>query len=112
MNVKPIFIIRFPNYQVGNHRGETQEIMDMIQKKLKGYHILGLIDNSINQIQFECFNGPDDEKDFALLKEKADLILAQCEKHLAGQRDRVFVANQEWILKELQGIGEITEQED
>jgi hypothetical protein len=109
MKTKPIFLIRFPNYEIGNNRGEAHQIMNMIQKKLKDYHVLGLIDNSVGQVQFECFNGPEDEKDFALLKEKADLLLAQCEKHLASQRDQVFVANQEWILKELQGVGEIRE---
>jgi hypothetical protein len=101
MKVKPIFVIRFSKNQIGNHSGETREIITGLQKQLKGYHVLGLIDDSLNGIQFECFNGPEDEKEFELLKEKAHLILGECEKLIISERDKSSTSNQEWILREL-----------
>ena len=54
INAKPIFIIRFP-YSDGNI-GYYDSAYKMITNQLTDYHVLSLMDNTVNKVEFEIFN--------------------------------------------------------
>ena len=64
---KPIFIIRIP------YETLTLELLDEVSKmdkKLNDYHVLSLMDSSIKNVEFECYNAMNcDNTDIETLKE-------------------------------------------
>jgi hypothetical protein len=79
MQVKPIFLIRFPN---------SPELKDkylihyeMLTEKLPDYNVLALMESGIDRVEFECYNALNStEKDIEELKAMAFKILNQNEK--------------------------------
>ena len=72
---KPIFVVRFP------YSSDTREHLDRIAKdlidKLPDYHVLPLIENHINKIEFECYNAINStDKDIEDIKQ---MVLKQFE---------------------------------
>jgi hypothetical protein len=69
---KPIFIIRFPYVK------DIQKFQDYyraIGEKLQDYHVLSLIDSSVERVEFECYSSPHTELEFEKLKERVmDII--------------------------------------
>ena len=51
---KPIFILRFPHSNQG--RDKYLEVLEMVRKTLRDYHVLGFMDSSTGKIEFECYN--------------------------------------------------------
>jgi sialic acid synthase SpsE len=65
---KPIFIIRFPF--ISNHdKSKFEAYYEHVSKQLHDYHVLSLIDNSVNKVEFECYNSPHTEIEFEELKQ-------------------------------------------
>jgi hypothetical protein len=65
---KPIFIIRFPF--ISNHdKSKFETYYEHVSKQLNDYHVLSLIDNSVNKVEFECYNSPHTEIEFEELKQ-------------------------------------------
>ena len=68
---KPIFIMRIPIETVkvfGPEQFET--VSRKLQRKLKDYHVLTMVDNAVTEAQFECFNADNvAEKDIKDIKE-------------------------------------------
>jgi hypothetical protein len=68
MEAKPIFIVRVP----GGYIDHLSGIQENLQKSLIGYYVLVILDGSIQDIQFECFNAKDlDDVTFEELKKIA-----------------------------------------
>jgi len=66
---KPILVIRFPVKAIDAER--LQDIVfENLQKKMKDYHVIGLKDNDVDRIEFECYNAPHAESDFSELREE------------------------------------------
>ncbi len=65
---KPIFIIRFP-YLEDLNRAQFERYYRQIGEQLHDYHVLSLIDNSVEKVEFECFNAPHTEIEFNNLKQ-------------------------------------------
>ena len=65
---KPIFIIRFP-YIRDLHREHFERYYRQIGEQLHDYHVLSLIDSSVEKVEFECFNAPHTEIEFNNLKQ-------------------------------------------
>jgi len=64
---KPIFIIRFPiEIKIEKLIEWNQEL----ENKLHDYHVLGIIDSSVDKVEFECYNSPHTEIEFEQLKNK------------------------------------------
>ena len=63
---KPIFIMRFP-YNIMD-KDVFLEHYEMVGKQLNDYHVLAVMDNSIEAVTFECFNAPHTEIEFEELK--------------------------------------------
>lgn len=87
MGAKPIFIIRFPIDHIGEMAEERSSIFEALQEKIKDYHVLGLIDCSVEKIEFECHNSDHTKLQFSKLKERAMEVLENTEKYLAEQKD-------------------------
>ena len=69
---KPIFIIRFPiEIKIEKLIEWNQEL----ENKLHDYHVLGIIDSSVDKVEFECYNSPHTEIEFEQLKNKVYEIL-------------------------------------
>jgi hypothetical protein len=68
MEAKPIFIARIP-YHSQYHLARIQE---ELQRSLIGYYVLAILDGSIEDPQFECYNAKDlDDITFEELKKIA-----------------------------------------
>jgi len=64
---KPIFVIRFP-YLRDLDREQFERYYRQIGKQLHDYHVLSVIDDSVERVEFECFNTPHTELEFEELK--------------------------------------------
>jgi hypothetical protein len=64
---KPIFIIRFPHAAI-NNEDKFLELYKQISEQLVGYHVLSLLDSSIQRVEFECYNAPHTDIEFEELK--------------------------------------------
>jgi hypothetical protein len=65
---KPIFVMRFPHQQ-DLDRELLQKAFRQVSESLESdYHILALIDGSVNRTEFECYNAPHTELEFEELK--------------------------------------------
>ena len=53
---KPIFIIRFPYTENKEIKTRFLGQIEEIRMTLKDYHILTPMDNSIERVEFECYN--------------------------------------------------------
>jgi hypothetical protein len=51
---KPIFIVRFPYAE--ENRDKYLETFKQLGKQLSDYHVLCPMDNSVNRVEFECYN--------------------------------------------------------
>lgn len=51
---KPIFIVRFPFIET--NRDAYLEMYKQIGQQLSDYHVLCPMDNSVDRVEFECFN--------------------------------------------------------
>jgi hypothetical protein len=79
MQVKPIFLIRFPHSPAlaDKHLRHYQ----MLTEKLPDYNVLALMESGIDRVEFECYNALNStEKDIEELKAMAFKILNQNEK--------------------------------
>ena len=78
MQVKPIFLIRFPN----SPKLEAKYLShyEMLTEKLPDYNVLALMESGIDRVEFECYNALNStEKDIDELKAMALKILNQSE---------------------------------
>ena len=65
---KPVFIIRFPFIEVNIDK--YLEMYKQIGQQLSDYHVLCAMDNSIDRVEFECFNAINaTDKDIEELKQ-------------------------------------------
>jgi hypothetical protein len=72
---KPIFIIRFP-YSPENAENYFQ-MYKQIGKQLPDYHVLCPMDNSVDRVEFECYNAINaTDKDIEEIKQ---MVLKQLE---------------------------------
>ena len=67
---KPILIIRFPKTNSSQQTSEMLEAVKNISEHLTDYHVLSLMDNRRDEIEFECLNSPHEEKEFEELKKE------------------------------------------
>lgn len=67
---KPILIIKFPHANSQSQRDEMLESSKRISKQLNDYHVLCLMDNRRDEIEFQCLNSPHDETEFEELKKE------------------------------------------
>ena len=51
---KPVFIIRFPFIEVNIDK--YLEMYKQIGQQLSDYHVLCTMDNSVDRVEFECYN--------------------------------------------------------
>ena len=51
---KPIFIIRFPHSS--NLKESFEHTTKWLENKLPDYHVLPLIENHTEKVEFECYN--------------------------------------------------------
>jgi hypothetical protein len=51
---KPIFIVRFPYAE--ENRDKYLEMFKQLGEQLSDYHVLCPMDNSVNRVEFECYN--------------------------------------------------------
>jgi len=51
---KPIFIVRFPYTE--ENRDKYLETYKQLGEQLSDYHVLCPMDNSVNRVEFECYN--------------------------------------------------------
>ncbi len=51
---KPIFILRFPHSS--QDRDKYLEVLEMVRKTLRDYHVLGFMDSNTGKVEFECYN--------------------------------------------------------
>jgi len=51
---KPIFIVRFPF--VEENRDKYLQMYKQLGEQLSDYHILCPMDNSVDRVEFECYN--------------------------------------------------------
>lgn len=65
---KPILVVRFPLGSIDSKKIEEIAFEDL-QKKMDDYHVVGLRDNSVDRIEFECYNSPHTEIEFNNLRE-------------------------------------------
>jgi hypothetical protein len=66
---KPIFIIRFPEMSFEDGEKAIEHVKTTVKEHLHDYHVLPVVDRTIDSIQFECFNSPHTEIEFEELKE-------------------------------------------
>lgn len=68
MEIKPIFVIRLP---LSENRNQYLEWLTDISNNLKDYHVLAVMDNKTERVEFECYNIKDhNETEFNELKDK------------------------------------------
>lgn len=67
---KPILIIKFPQANSETQRSEMKGAGELISKQLTDYHVLCLMDNRRDEVEFQCLNSPHTETDFKELKEE------------------------------------------
>jgi hypothetical protein len=65
---KPILVVRFPIGSIDSRKIEEIAFEDL-QKKMDDYHVVGLRDNSVDRIEFECYNSPHTDIEFEDLRE-------------------------------------------
>jgi hypothetical protein len=53
---KPIFIIRFPYTKDLSLMERYSKTYEEIRKQLSDYHVLSPMDNSVERVEFECYN--------------------------------------------------------
>jgi len=53
---KPIFIIRFPYTKDLSLMERYSKTYEKITKQLSDYHVLCPMDNSVERVEFECYN--------------------------------------------------------
>ena len=53
---KPIFIIRFPYTKDPNQMERYSKTYEKITKQLSDYHVLCPMGNSVERVEFECYN--------------------------------------------------------
>jgi|LakMenE18May11ns_1017448.scaffolds.fasta_scaffold9665596_2 hypothetical protein len=66
---KPIFIIRFP-YHVSLDKETFEQHYKHIGEQLSDYHVLAMIDSSVDRVEFECYNSEHTDIEFEQLKEQ------------------------------------------
>lgn len=67
MESKPIFVIRLP---ISDTQSKCLEWLKSISNNLKDYHVLAIMDNKTERVEFECYNVKDySEVEFNDLKE-------------------------------------------
>ena len=65
---KPIFIVRFPF--VEENRDAYLQMYKNLGEQLSDYHVLCAMDNSIDRVEFECYNAINaTDKDIEELKQ-------------------------------------------
>jgi hypothetical protein len=70
---KPILIIRIPIIEKELYREKLVNEIKCLQKEITDYHIITLLENSIESIQFECFNVLEkDNLDLEILKKEVE----------------------------------------
>jgi len=77
---KPIFIVRFPyneNFNLDHFQQNTQ----MLEKAFTDYHILTLVENCSEKVEFECYNSPHTEIEFEELKNEVMEMVGNIYKH-------------------------------
>jgi hypothetical protein len=67
---KPILIIKFPHTESQSQILEMKESGDRISEQLTDYHVLYLMDNRRDELEFQCLNSPHDETEFEQLKQE------------------------------------------
>lgn len=68
MESKPIFVIRLP---ISDTQSKYLEWLENVSNNLKDYHVLAVMDNRTDRVEFECYNVKDyNEIEFNELKEK------------------------------------------
>lgn len=76
MNAKPILVIRFPLGAASISKIKNE--ISRLSEQMKDYHLLFLVDNSIERIEFECINALNaKDEDIEVLKRK---VLSQIEE--------------------------------
>jgi hypothetical protein len=79
MQVKPIFLIRFPHSP--EQKANYLSYYEMLIEQLPDYNVLVLMESGIDRVEFECYNALNStEKDIEELKAMALKILNQNEK--------------------------------
>ena len=53
---KPIFIIRFPYTENPNWMDKYLKMYKEIGEQMTDYHVLCPMDNSVERVEFECYN--------------------------------------------------------
>ena len=77
MQIKPIFLIRFPSSD-NISTDKFKKHYALVSEQLPDYNVLALIESGIDRVQFECYNAANaTEKDIEELKEMALKILNQ-----------------------------------
>lgn len=65
---KPIFIVRFPFIE--SNRDAYLQMYKQIIDQLSDYHVLCTMDNSVDRVEFECYNAINaTDKDIEELKQ-------------------------------------------
>ena len=60
---KPIFIVRIPvDFAKKEGVQRFEEVQKQLQAKLNDYHVLAIVDSSVEALVFECFNADDAEQ--------------------------------------------------
>lgn len=77
MQIKPIFLIRFPSSEnIPNDKFKKH--YELVSEQLPDYNVLALVESGIDRVQFECYNVINaTDKDIEELKELALKILNQ-----------------------------------
>lgn len=77
MQIKPIFLIRFPSSEnIPNDKFKKH--YELVSEQLPDYNVLALVESGIDRVQFECYNAINaTDKDIEELKELALKILNQ-----------------------------------
>jgi hypothetical protein len=80
MQIKPIFLIRFPSSE-NIPNSKFKKHYELVSEQLPDYNVIALIESGIDRVQFECYNAANaTEKDIDELKAMALKILNQNEK--------------------------------
>lgn len=67
---KPVFIIRFPFTEVNRQTDAYLQMFKQIGEQLSDYHVLCTMDNSVDRVEFECYNAINaTDKDIEELKQ-------------------------------------------
>ena len=77
---KPILVVRFPMGSLTSRQIEKIAFEDL-QKKMMDYHVIGLRDNSVSRVEFECYNSPHSEIEFSELRELVLESLREAKKN-------------------------------